>query len=406
MANTFLTISMITREALRVLENNLVFASKVRRNYDDKYAVEGAKIGTTLNVRKPVRYLGRSGQALQIENATESQVPVVLDTQFGVDIEFTSQDLALSVDDFSDRFVKPAVATIGNKIDNDGLALYKSVFHRVGTPATVPSALSTYLNAFVKLDNSAAPRDGQRTIIMTPQMQADIVDALKGLFQQATAIAEQYRTGMMGRAIGADWFMDQNVNAHTVGALGGTPLVVGAGQSGASINTDGWTASVTGVLKRGDVITFASVDQVNPQSRQSVGALQDFVVTADVNSDGTGLATIPIDPPITTSGALQTVTASPADNAVILIFGSATASASKVSPTGMGFHADAFTLVTADLPVPRGTDMAARVSDKQLGISLRMIRDYDINTDKFPCRLDVLYGWKTLRPELAVRIQS
>jgi hypothetical protein len=402
MANTLLTISMITREALRVLENNLTFTKTVNRQYDDRFGVEGAKIGTVLNVRKPPRYVGRTGTAISIEDATETQVAVTLDTQFGVDISFTSEDLALKIDDFSKRFISPAVATIANKIDHSGLALYKSVYNSVGTPGTTPNALLTYLQAGVKLDDNAAPMDGDRSVCITPMMQATIVDALKGLFQQSSAIASQYRRGQMGTAIGFDWYMDQNCNTHTVGPLGGTPLVNGASQTGASLITDGWTAAAASRLKEGDIFTIAGVNSVNPQSRQDTGQLQQFVCTADKSSDGSGNLTATISPSITTSGAFQTVTGSPADNAAITVVGAA----STVSPQGILHHKDAFTLAMADLPLPQGTDMAARVSDSQLGMSIRMIRDYDITTDKFPCRLDVLFGWAALRPELACRIQS
>ena len=399
MANTYLTISMITREALRVLSNNLAFTRGATTEYNDKFGVEGAKIGTTVNVRKPPRYVGRTGTAISIENATETQVAVTLDTQFGVDLSFSSADLKLSIDDFSKRFIRPAIATIANKIDNDGLKLYKKVYNTVGAQGTVPNALLTYLNAGVKLDDEATPMDGQRNLVITPQMQATIVDALKGLFQSATAIADQYRSGQMGVAAGFNWFMDQNCATHTIGAHGGTPLVNGASQTGASLVTDGWTAS-TAVLKEGDVITLAGVNAVNPQSRESTGVLRQFVVTANVTSDGSGNATIAISPSITTGTGFQTVTGSPADNAAITVSGPASATAR----VGLAHHPDAFTLVTADLPVPNGTDMAARANDPDSGLSIRLVRDYDITTDLFPCRLDVLYGWAALRPELAVRV--
>ena len=402
MPNALLTIGMITRESLRVLENNLTFAKKVNRQYDDRFGVDGAKIGTVLNVRKPPQYLGRTGQALSIEDATETQVPVTLNTQFGVDIQFSSQDLALSIDDFRDRFIKPAIATVANRIDRDGLLLHQQVWNSVGTPGTTPNAILTYLLAGVKMDDDATPMDGLRCVVITPLMQATIVDALKGLFQQAAEIADQYRKGMMGTAAGFEWYMDQNVSTHTVGTQAGGGLVNGASQTGASIVTDDWTASQTGILLKGDVIQFASVNHVNPQSRQSNGVLQDFVVTANVDSDGSGDATIPISPSLTVSGAFQTVTGSPANNAVITVNGAA----NTVTPQGMAFHRDAFTLASADLPLPRGVDMAAQVSDKQLGLSIRMVRAYDINQDQFPCRLDILYGWAALRPELACRINA
>lgn len=401
-ANTLLTISMITKEALRILENNLAFTKRVNRQYDDKFAIEGAKIGYVVNARKPVRYVVTTGQALSIQDATETQVPVALTTQDHVDFQFSSADLALSVDDFKDRFLQPAVAALANKIDYAGLSLYNQVASAVGTPGTVPNTLLTYLLAGVALDNNAAPMDDNRYIVITPKMQAYIVDALKGLFQQASAISDQYVKGTMGRASGFQWAMDQNCPTHTVGPLGGTPLVNTAGQTGASLITDGWTAAAASRLKLGDVFTIAGVFGVNPQSRQSTGDLQQFVATADTASDGSGNATIPIYPPITISGAYQTVDSTPADNAAITVLGAA----NTATPQGMAFHRDAFTLVTADLPVPKGVDMGSRVSDKQLGISLRIVRAYDINTDQWPCRIDVLYGWASLRPELACRIAA
>jgi hypothetical protein len=404
MANTLLTISMITREALRVLENNLTFTKQVNRQYDSRFGVEGAQIGTVLNVRKPPRYVGRTGTAISIEDATETQVAVTLDTQFGVDITFTSEDLALKISDFSKRFITPAVATIANKIDASGLALYTSVYNSVGVPGTPgPTTLLDYLNAGVALDNDACPMDGQRSVCITPSQQAQIVNALKGLFQQSSAIASQYRRGQMGEAVGFQWYMDQNCNTHTTGTFttGSTPLVKGASQTGASLITDGW-ANSTAVIKKGDVFTIADVNHVNPQSLTSVATAQQFVATADGTSDGSGNLTISISPSITTGTGFQTVDASPGDNAAITMVGAE----AKQSPQGLAFHKDAFTLAMADLPLPQGTDMAARVSDDQLGMSIRLIRDYDITTDKFPCRLDVLFGWAALRPELACRLQG
>lgn len=404
MANALLTISLITREALRVLENNLTFTKLVNRQYDDRFGVEGAKIGTTLNVRKPPRYIGRVGQAINIENSIETQVPVTLNTQRGVDIQFSSQDLALSIDDFSDRFIKPAIASIANAIDADGLSQYTAVYNSVGTPGTVPNALLTYLNSGVLLNNNAAPMDGDRYMVISAQMQATIVDALKGLFQASAAIAEQYRKGEMGQTIGFEWYMDQNVANFTVGPQGGVPTMsLVANQSGSSINTIGWTAAAAARLVVGDTFTIANVNGVNPQSRQSTRALQQFVVTAPVASDGAGAATIQIAPPIVGPGsAFQTVDALPAASAAITVVGAA----GQQSLQGMAFHKDWITLACADLPLPGGVDMAARVSDRQLGMSVRLVRAYNISTDQFPCRLDILYGWAPLRPELAVRVMS
>ena len=402
MANSLLTISMITKESLRVLANNLTFAGNINRQYDDQFAKSGAKIGDTINIRKPARYVGRLGTTLSVEDHTETSAPLQLNTQFGVDVNFTSKDLALSLDEFSDRFVKPAMAVVANKIDRDGLALYKDIFNSVGTPGTVPTTFRTYLQAGAKMDYSLAPRDDNRMVCIDPGAQLELIDTLKGLFQDGTSISQQYKKGVMGIAGGFKFAMDQNINTHTIGALGGTPVVNGAGQVGSVLVTNGWTASIIGILKRGDIFTIPGVFQVNAQSRQPTANLQQFVVTADCTSDVSGNVSIPVYPAITVSGAFQTVVASPAAGATITMFGAAGA----LSPAHLAYHKDAFVLGCADLQLPGGVDMASRVSDPTTGLSIRMVRQYDIVNDKFPCRLDVLYGYKTVYPELACRIQG
>jgi hypothetical protein len=402
MANQYLTISMITREGLRVLVNNLVFAANINRDYDDYFAKSGAKIGNTINIRRPPRYVGRTGDALSTEPATETSIPLVLSTLFGVDLEFSDADLLLSIDDFKKRFIQPAMSAIANKLDVDGLALYKQVPNVVGTPGTTPTLLLTYLLAGVALDNNSAPYDGQRKAILTSLMQATIVDALKGLFQATQQIASQYQKGRMGQAINYAWYMDQNVATHTIGVLGGVPVVNGANQVGSAIITNGWTAVALTRVKQGDQFTFAGVFGVNPQSRITTGVLQGFVAAADAASDGAGNMTIPIYPPIVTGGAFQTVTVAPANGAALTFFGAA----STQTPQALVYHPDAFTLGMADLELPRGTDMAERISSKELGLAIRFIRDYDIRSNSRPCRSDIIYGYAAPRPELACRVAA
>jgi hypothetical protein len=407
MANTLLTISMITNDSLMVLENELTATKHINREYDDRFGVSGAQIGTVLNVRKPPRYLGRVGQALQLEDATETSVPVALNTQRGVDIAFTSQDLALSIDDFSERFIRPAIANVANNIDFDVLGLFTQVSNEIGTPGTVPAALLTYLQAGQRLDEEAVPRDSDRAVVISPAMQATIVDVLKGLFHDSTSVAEQYRMGTMGRTIGFKWNMDQNVRVQTVGAYSpGGATVNGANQTGNSIITAGWP-NTTAILNIGDIVTFAGCFAVNPQNRQSTGALRQFVVTANVVSSGGGAATIPIAGPgglgVVTAGAFQTVSASPTGGGAVVVSG---ASGTGPSPRGLAFHKNFATLACADLPLPGGVDKAARASDDQLGLSIRMVRAYDIFSDRWPCRLDILYGVAVLYPEFACRIAS
>ncbi len=400
--NILLTSTLITREAMMVLENNLTTTKCVNRQYDDKFGVEGAKVGQIVNARKPIRVVGRTGQAAQIEGITETSVPVALTTQAGVDLEVSQADLLLSIDDFGDRILKPVIASIANRMDADVNALATQVANMQGTPGVTPSALLTYLLAGVDLDNSAAPMDGDRHLVLTPLSQAYIIDALKGLFQQASAIAEQYAKGQMGMAIGFTWYMDQNISTFTVGPQGGTPLVNLAGQTGPSLNTKGWTGAIAVRLNAGDRFTVAGVYSVNPQSRQSTGILQKFVVTASFSSDGSGNGAVSISPPIIPSGQYQTVNASPADAAAITVQGAA----NTQSPQNLAFHRDAFTLVTADLPMPRGVDMSGRLSDKQLGISLLFVRAYDIMSGQLITRVDVLYGVAVLRQELACVIAA
>ncbi|HZT29715.1 MAG TPA: P22 phage major capsid protein family protein [Bryobacteraceae bacterium] len=420
MGNVFLTPSMITLEALSSLKNQLQFTKKVNRQYDDKFGKEGAKIGNTLNVRMPPRYVGRRTSALAVEDITQTSTPLVLNTQYGCDINFTSADLLLSIERFSQDIIQPAVASIANAIDYDGLALSAQIANYVGTPgvdltgASSPTITQAVLSAKVALDNSSAPRDGKRYLVLDPQLEANAVDALKGLFQSSNHIKEQYEMGEMGTALGFQWSMDQNTQAHTVGNLAGDLLVDDADQTGSQITVKTGTAGTK--INPGDILQFEGVYQVNLQNRQTTGVLQPFTVTELCTIGGDGTATVKIAPPLTPPDkdtgdkvAGQTVTASPASGAKVYLFNKGTANyadvTGKVSPTSIAFHRDAFVFATADLPMPRGVDMAARIVDPETNISMRLVRAYDVNADKFPCRLDVLGGWAVLRRELACRIQ-
>lgn len=396
MANTILTDEVIAKEALMLLENNLVFARGVNRKYEKTFEGE-RKVGDTINVKKPAQYTVRSGATASIQDHTQTTVPVVVDKQKGIDVEFTSKELALDLQDFSKEVLAPQIATLANTVDFDGLSLYKSVPNAV---AGSMADFDNYLNAGALLDENGCPLDDQRNIIVNPRGQVSVVNALKGLFQSSSQIKAQYEKGRMGTAAGFDWAMSQNIPSHTVGAHGGTPLTAAAGSAGgSSIATDGWTASAA-ILKEGDIVTFANVYNVNPMSKQSTGQLKQFVVTADATATAGGLATISFSPAMYASGAQQNVSALPADNAAITVLG--TASSSKAQ--NIAFHKDAFTLVTVDLPLPKGMDMAARAASSKAGLSVRFVRGYDITNDKFISRIDVLYGWKCIRPELACRI--
>jgi len=405
-SNNLLTISMITNEALMVLENELTFSSEVDRNYDDQFAVTGAKIGATLNVRRPGRFIGTTGPALNVEDFNETSVPVTLSTQFHVDTQFTTQDLALSLDMFSDRVLKPAVAAVANKIDYDGLTMAKlNTANIVGTPGTPPTSLLTYLTAAAYLDSEGAPRDGRRSCIVEPFTGATIVDSLKGLFVPNDRIGAQYEKGLMGRdSAGMNWRMDQNVSSQTFGTYTGTATINTSTDTG--ILTSGWaqysvlTLSKTGTFTPnvGDTFTIAGVYAVNPQNRQAYGSnkLRNFTVTAISGNSVT------VSPAVISAGQFQNVSIVSPGASAVTPFNQAGA----VSPQNIIMHKNAFCLATADLELPDGVHFAGRASDKDLGLSLRVIRQYTINNDSIPTRVDVLYGWAPLYPELACRVAA
>lgn len=403
MANTLLTSSVIAKEMLRILENNLIFTKGVSRKYEKEWSDADRKLGDTITVRKRSKFTVRDGAVVQNQDLKEIPVPVTIDQQKGIDVSFTSKDLALDLESFSKQFIQPAMATLANAIDFEGLKLYAKVPNAVGTPGTLPSALKTYLQAGAKMANEGCPQDDAKGVLVNALTQVEIVDSLKGLFQSSTEIENQYKKGAMGVAAGFDWGMTQNIPVHQVGPQGGTPLVNGAVASGAtSIPSDGWTAAAALRLKKGDIITFDGVQAVNPMNKQSTGELRQFVVTADVSSNASGVASIPVYPALVSTGAEQNVSALPADNAPITVMGAA----NTFTAANIAYHEDAFTLVTCDLPLPKGMDMAERVSSKKLGLSLRLVRGYDITNDKFISRVDVLFGWAAVYPELACRIQA
>jgi hypothetical protein len=410
MANQLLTISKITNEALMVLENELTFTGQVERKYDEQFAVVGAKIGNTVNVRKPGRFIGTTGPALNVEDFNETSVPVTLTTQFHVDTQFTTQDLALSLDAFSGRVLKPAIAAIANKVDFDGLTMAKNATANiVGTAGTTPNALLTFLTAGAFLDSEGAPRDGKRSCVIEPFTSASIVDSLKGLFVPPAVIADQYKKGMMGRDSGGmNWFMDQNVVNQTFGNFAGTAVVATTTATG--FLTSGWastsTISMTSTgavsLNVGDTIQIAGVFAVNPQNRSAYGTnkLRSFVVTQAASGTGATF-NVTVSPAVITAGQFQNVSIpSTSATAAVTFFNKS----GTVSPQNILMHKNAFTLACADLELPDGVHFAGRASDNDVGLSIRVVRQYTINNDSIPTRLDVLYGWAPLYPELACRI--
>lgn len=389
MANTILTPTAVTREALRILHQKLNFVGSIVRDYDDSYAKTGAKIGDTLKIRLPNQYTVRTGATLSAQDTVESSVSLQVGTQKGVDLNFTSIDLTLSLDDFSKRILNPAMSVLAANIESDALSMYKDVYQSIwngGSAATYNKAL----DARVLLNRSLAPMT-ERTALMDSVAMADVVKDTKTLFQDDASISKQYKEGYMGRAAGFDWMENTMMPAHTRGGSNTAYLTNGATQTGSTLTVDtGATAPAAG-----DVFTIAGVFSVHPETKVSTGILQQFVV-----GSGATTTSFPISPAIVATGATQNVSNAAADNSAISFLGTA----STAVQTSLLFNKEAFAFATADLVMPQGVDFAAReVMD---GISIRIVRQYDISNDKFPCRLDVLYGYKTLRAQLATRYHN
>lgn len=392
----------------------LSFSKYTFNQYSDQFAREGAKVGSQVTARKPPKYRGRYGNAIDVEDIQETPVPVVVDKLFGVDLEYDDVALTLTMDNFQERYIDPVMARIANEVDATGMLLYRDVYNFVGVPNAIMSSRTTYLSAGVILDNTGTPRRGtaSRNNVISSQMQASLSDTQATLFNNQRTISQQNDDAeMQGTTLGFQtWGMDQNTAAHTVGALGSTPQVTGANQTGSTINLKTGGGAVVGYFKAGDAITFAGVNGIVPNTATktgggiSTGQLQQFVVQQDFDADGGGLLTgVPISPAIITAGAFQTVTASPADSAAVLVFGSASAYAGLTAKQGLAFHKQAFTRVMVDLPVPGGVDMGGRIRDKDSGFAFRLVRAYDIRGNSRPTRVEALWGWSTLYPEWACR---
>ena len=400
MANSLLTIDMITRKSLEILENNLVLSRNVNKEYDDSFAVEGAKIGSTLRIRLPDRALVTDGAALQVQDDNEQFTTLTVSSQKHIGINFTSAELTMQLDDFAERVLKPRISQLASSVDADVANAYKSIFNTVGTPGTTPATALVLLQAQQKLNESAAPMS-PRYATVNPAANAGLVNGMTGFFNPTGTISRQFKTGMMGEGVlGFDEMnMSQSIVNHTTGSRAGTILVneTVSTQGQATITLDGFTSNTTVTV--GDVFTIAGVYAVNPQTRLSTGSLQQFVVTAAQTAATADMVNMAISPPMyTSSNALATIDAFPANNAAVTFVGTA----STVYPQNLVYHKNAITLATADLLLPQGVDMASRQVHN--GISMRIVRQYDINNDRMPCRVDVLYGFNTIRPPMACRI--
>lgn len=405
MTQTILTPTAVTREAGRILHQKLNFVGNINRQYDDRYAVSGAKIGDSLSIRLPNEYTVRTGKALTAQETSETSVTMTVATQKGVDLNFSSAELTMELDDFSKRILEPAMSVLAASIESDALSMYKQVNKEV---SDVGAAL-TYgdvLEAGKKLTDSLTPQDG-RTLLLTTQNNLDLVTGTAALYNDRTKVSDQYRKGMIGNDFfGFDQvYQNTMMPLHTTGTDDGTGdylTDIAAGENNGSaglLNVD--TGAGTFIV--GDVIMIESLFAVHPETKVSTGKLMQFVVTATA-TPGAGGGNLSIYPNIVTSGARQNCTGL-ADGKAIYKRESDESTAIGASAdyyVGLGFHKDAFAFATADLVMPKGVDFSAReVMD---GISIRIVRQYDINNDNLPCRLDVLYGYKAIRPELACRL--
>jgi hypothetical protein len=402
MANSILTIDMITRKALEILENNLVLTRNVNRQYDDSFAVEGAKIGSTLRIRLPDRALVTDGAALQVQDDNEQFTTLTVASQKHIGVNFTSAELTMQLDDFAERVLKPRISQLASSIDADVANSYKSVYNTVGTPGTTPSTSLVLLQAQQKLNENAAVMS-PRYATVNPAANAGLVEGMKGLFNPTNTISSQFKNGMMGTGVLGfeEVNMSQSIKQHTTGtrSTADTILVNGtvSTQGQSTISIDGGTGSATVTV--GDVFTIANVFAVNPQTRESTGSLQQFTVTEASTAAGGAWTNIAISPAMYTSdNALATISAFPQDGAAVTFVGAASTQYAQ----NLIYHKDAITFATADLLLPQGVDMASRQVHN--GISLRVVRQYDINNDRMPCRIDVLYGYSTIRPQMACRM--
>lgn len=376
------------------MHQKLNFIGSINRDYDPSFAQEGAKIGDSLKIRLPNQYTVTTGKTLVAQDTTESSVTLQVSTQKHVGMNFSTAELALSIDDFTKRIINPAMSVLAANIESDALSMYQQVYNQV---SDVGNGLdyADVLSGRKILQDNLAPSD-ERTALLDTQMHVDVIDDVKALFNQQAEIGKQFKEGFIGRTGGFDFMENTMMPFHTTGTENGASITITTGSS--STQTGATITVVNGsskTLEKGDIITLPGVYRVHPETKVSTGVLQQFVVTADLTAGATSLS---ISPAIVTSGATQNVSASPTATTAITKVGGASAD----HGVSLLYAKDAFTFATADLVMPKGVDFARReVFD---GISLRLVRQYDINNDNLPCRVDVIYGYKAIRPEWAVRL--
>ncbi len=408
MSNSLLTDSVILKETLMSLKNNLVLAKNVTTEYSDQFAEKGAKKGAIVNIRKPVRYEVTEGATLTVQDTQDQSVALEVDKHYHVGMAFSEKDRTLSIDKFRERYIDPATIALANKIDSAMFQdLYKKVYHSVGVPSAsaLPSTLKGFTYGRAKMALAGAPK-GQTIAIVDPLVEASLVEGLKGLFASEGQLTKQYEEGVMGKAAGSKFMSSQNVPKHTIGALGGTPAIKTTitAQGTSSVALDGTLGDVSGYLKEGDVFTIGSVYAVNPQTRQSTGELQQFTVTSTVASVSNEILDLDFTPAMYSTGQYQNVNSLPVDGALITVFGHASSYANVVAPQNLILHKAAFALASVDFELPTEGVKASRAVDADAGLSLTMTSQFDIVNFRTITRLDWLGGWKAIYPELACRV--
>lgn len=451
MANTLLTISMITNEALPVLANQCVLTDKFNRQYDKEFGQKGKKIGATCNVRLPPRYLGTFGPALNVEPSTETYVPVPILYQYHVDMQFNTINFLLDIDEFRDRFIKPACAAVANRVDSDGAYFaFQNTGNRLGIPGTVPNSFKNFSDARAILASEGMPKGMIPTAVLHPLASSAMADSLKGLFNPQANIDNMYEEGMIARkTAGADWFEDPNIASYSTGSLLGTPVLAGgtSAAGGTALLTTGWadsgTLEISGLTNSsaacfvGDTIQILGCYPANPQNRSRYGnTLKSFAIippngyaqvsgvatpggpqfaaatlangtfnatTGLYTASSSGKLTVTISECVISGGQFQNVSAAPLSPFTLTLNGGATLATN--STENLYFHRDAYALATVDLPLPRNIE-ASRAYDDELGLSIRLATQYTINNDAEPTRLDIAYGFASLYPTMGVRISG
>lgn len=408
MANALLTPTVLTKEALMQLKNGLRFGKLASKTYKKEFV----KVGDTVTIRKPVKFYTADGATRVNQDVEEAGTPIVINSRKHVSWKFSTQDLTLTIEEYSERYIKPAMITLAQTVDALGAALYTKLWNSVGTPGTTPANYAAVATAARRATEMSIP-NAERKAVLNSDAFHTIAATLTTLNMPQMAM-KAWESGEIGNLAGFETYESVNLKTHTNGARGGTPLVNGAAQNttyalSKTTNTqalivDGGSNSITGWAKAGDVFTIAGVFAVNPVPGEGTTGktvmpyLQQFTVAADADTNGSGQVTLTIAPAIITSGPYQTVSAAPADNAALVFFGTAATG----YPQNMCFHKNTFALVTVPLEMPDGVNWKSQENDE--GISVRLVKDYDINADEDIIRADVLFGWKCVYPDLGVRL--